>query len=93
MKCIFLATLLLFFNDMKRDVGIDLVWIDSFFELQCYGAMLWFSRVRDSWWNKISFSYLGARQNLAGNFQTAKISWDILLKITYINETYGKKVG
>jgi hypothetical protein len=32
-----------------------IVWIDSFFELRCYGAMLWFSRVRDSWWFKISF--------------------------------------
>jgi hypothetical protein len=62
MKCIFLATLLLFFNDMKRDrpgwINV-IVWIDSFFELQCYGAMLWFSRVRDSWWNKISFSTVG----------------------------------
>jgi hypothetical protein len=34
-----------------------IVWIDSFFELRCYGAMLWFSRGRDSWWFKISFSW------------------------------------
>jgi hypothetical protein len=33
-----------------------IVWINSFFELRCYVAMLWFSRVRLSWWFSISFS-------------------------------------
>jgi hypothetical protein len=33
-----------------------IVWIDSFFELRCYGAMSFFSVHRLSWWFKISFN-------------------------------------
>jgi hypothetical protein len=32
------------------------VWIDSFFELRCFGAMLWFPVQLDSWWSSISFT-------------------------------------
>jgi hypothetical protein len=47
-----------------------IVWIDSFFELWCYGAMLWFSQVRDSWWNRISFT----SQNFTSLYQFIKVS-------------------
>jgi hypothetical protein len=33
-----------------------IVWIHSFFELQCFGAMLWFPVQRLSWWFSISFT-------------------------------------
>jgi hypothetical protein len=39
-----------------------IVWIDSFFELRCCGAMSTFWRVRLSWWFSIIFSRYGAKK-------------------------------
>jgi hypothetical protein len=42
-------------RDKPGWINIIKVCIDSFFELQCFGAMLWFPVQRLSWWFSISF--------------------------------------
>jgi hypothetical protein len=90
MKCFFqqLWSLLLFFKGGACrcrchtwpycSAGIlymQYVWIDSFFELRCFGAMLWFPVQLDSWWSSISFSR-------RPRTKTLYVPWDLWWKST-----------